>query len=168
MEPTDSNDNVPLSRDECGDETHTEREQAEGLASLQWQREEGGRMSRRETRRRTPTSTPHRLAALQEATARAGEDSDDDERRDVEGHYDAYEEQQQKQKNSPLSRQKMRTNKWGLLREREFRRAVWQARIRPRPPHVVSFCPRSASDNHSNLQQITCPSLHCNSRQGGQ
>ena len=85
MEPTDSNDNVPLSRDECGDETHTEREQAEGLASLQWQREEGGRMSRRETGRRTPTSTPHRLAALQEATARAGEDSDDDERRDVEG-----------------------------------------------------------------------------------
>ena len=85
MEPTDGNDNMPLARGECGDETHTEREQAEGLASLQWQQEEGGRMSRRETERRTPTSTPYRLAALQEATARAGEDSDDDERRDVEG-----------------------------------------------------------------------------------
>ena len=85
MEPTDSNDNIPLSRDDCGDGAHTEREQTEGLASLQWQREEGGRMSRRETGRRTPMSTPHRLAALQEATARAGEDSDDDERRDVEG-----------------------------------------------------------------------------------
>ena len=85
MEPTDSNDNVLPSRDECSDGAQTEREQTEGLASLQWQREEGGRMSRRETGCRTPMSTPHRLATLQEAAARAGEDSDDDERRDVEG-----------------------------------------------------------------------------------
>ena len=85
MEPTDNASNVLPSRDEGSDGGQSEREQAEGLASLQWQREEGGRMSRRETGRRTPMSTPHRLTTLQEAAARAREDSDDDEGRDVEG-----------------------------------------------------------------------------------
>ena len=42
-------------------------------------------MSRREIGRRTLMSTPYRLTTLQEAAARVGRDSDDDEGRDVEG-----------------------------------------------------------------------------------
>ena len=85
MEPTDSVSNVLPSRDEGSDGGQSEREQAEGLASLQWQREEGGKMSRREMGYRTLMSMPHRLTTLQEAAARAREDSDDDEGRDIEG-----------------------------------------------------------------------------------
>ena len=73
------------SQDEGSDGGQTDREQAEGIASLYWQRKESGRISHQETGRQMLTSTPHRLTTLQEAAARAGRDSDNDEGRDIEG-----------------------------------------------------------------------------------
>jgi len=55
----------------------------EGVTMLRWQREEGGRMSRRETsggrRTRTPTPTPHRVSAMPNATVGIRRDSDSEE-----------------------------------------------------------------------------------------
>ena len=79
MEPTDEQG---LQLPSQGEEVESNRlgiEAAEELASMRWQREDGGRISRRETGRRTPTPTPHRVTAMPGAVAGQAGDSDDDE-----------------------------------------------------------------------------------------
>ena len=79
MEPTDEQG---LQFPSQGEEVESNRlsiEAAEELASIRWQREDGRRISHRETGRRIPTPTPHRVTAMPGAVAGQAGDSDEDE-----------------------------------------------------------------------------------------
>ena len=70
--------------------SNSERAQpTEGITMMRWEREDGGRMSRRETtigrRTRTPTPIPHRVSAMPNAAAGARGDSDSDDGAEVGG-----------------------------------------------------------------------------------
>ena len=84
MEHRDELNNVAPSQGDNADRAPSEIAEQEGLHAIRWQREEGGRMSRRETtggrRTRTPTPTPHRVSAMPNTMGGAQGDSESDDR----------------------------------------------------------------------------------------
>ena len=79
MEPTDEQGLQFPSQAEEVESNRLGIEAAEELASMRWQREDGGRISRQDIGRRIPTLTPHRVTAMPGAVAGQAGDSDDDE-----------------------------------------------------------------------------------------
>ena len=80
MDPTEERRQSLPSQGEGTESGCTDRELAEGLASMRWQlRDESGRFTRRDTERRTPIPTPHRVGAMPSAVAGQRGDSDDEE-----------------------------------------------------------------------------------------
>ena len=83
MEHGDDNNHVFPSQSEGTEGNQSDRTTTEGVTSLRWQREEGGRMSRHEMvtgrRTRTPTPTPHRVSAMPNTTVGIRRDSDSEE-----------------------------------------------------------------------------------------
>ena len=83
MEHGDDTNHVFPSQGEGTEGNQSDRTTTEGVTSLRWQREEGGRMSRHEMvtgrRTRTPTPMPHRVSAMPNTAAGIRRDSDSEE-----------------------------------------------------------------------------------------
>ena len=83
MDPTEGQDSVFLTQGEEAEGPPPEGTVTEGVASLRWQHEEGGRISRYKTaagrHTRTPTPTPHRVSAMPNTVAGTRRDSDSDD-----------------------------------------------------------------------------------------